>query len=110
MLSNNELATLYVLTCPLLARKGLTRHLDIENKTLDVRRVRRDMRPYSHGERLLVGVAISLWNDTAKINLYELGCTLSVSNIGVVVAALQIAAGYGDLGHLVASAMGANNA
>jgi hypothetical protein len=89
----NELATLYVLRCPLLMHKQLWRLLDVDRKTLDIRRLKREIRPYSHGEQLLALVAVSLWSEIGKINLYEMVCTLSSNNLAVVVTALRIAGG-----------------
>lgn len=92
-MSGNEMVTLYVLRCPLLRRSGLDALLDIERKTLNIPRIKRVIRPWSHGEQLLVMVALSLWNSEGKINLYELACTLSSNNMRVVVTALRIASG-----------------
>lgn len=92
-MSGNEMATLYVLRCPLLRSKGISRHLKLDPATLNIPAIKRDMRGWSHGEQLLVRVALSLWNSDHKLNLYELVCTLSSNNVEILLTAIRIADG-----------------
>ena len=98
MTSNAEFAAAaYVLRAPVLAdRTG--EYVDEERQSIDFDQLLEDSGTWSGGERLLVRVALDMWNGLGQATLGQVVNTLDDGNLQIVLDAICIRRGLMALG------------
>ncbi len=85
---------LHILSAPLFERKGVWAFVDLKTCTFHYKRMLRRCRVFSSGEYLLLQVAASLFNEDAKVNLWDLVNRLDDTNLKLVLDAIAISRGW----------------
>ncbi len=92
--ADRELWAVLVALEPLDDRKG--RYLDLQRRTFDAEGLL--AQPWSSGERVLVEVAASLWND-GKVDLGYIACAIGGRHFQAIIDALAVRSGHSIASH-----------
>ena len=82
----------YLLSAPCIA-SGAAPFVDVRRQSIDWTGLKRAGRVWSHGARLLVGLANNLWNSTGRVCVRELVDTLDAENFARVLRAIELSRG-----------------
>ena len=87
-------SALYLLTSPVLLRKGVMQYVDFSRCTIDVPRLRRLSEPWSSGERAMLRAACDLFNSGGNLGLATLLHSLDSGNLRRVLEAIEMRRGW----------------
>lgn len=87
-------SALYLLTSPMLMRKGVMGCVDFGRCTIDVPRLRRVSEPWSSGERAMLRAACDLFNGGGNLGLAVLFHSLDDDNLRRVLEAIEMRCGW----------------
>jgi hypothetical protein len=103
-LDNERAAVVRLFETPLLGGKnGNGRYYDWSTNRFDASALRRDMGPWSSGERIMAALALELWGYPLKrvrdrFSVLRCAATLDSGNLQACVEAIAIRGGWLDLG------------
>lgn len=86
---------LHILGCPLLERKGVWAFVDLDKRSFHYEQMLKVCGAFSSGEFALLEVAVSLFNEDHKVNLWQLVNGLDDLNLRLVIEAIRISRGWG---------------
>lgn len=99
-------STVHSMQAPaLLGKDMLASYVDFDRRSIDWERIAEESPRWSHGEKLLIGVAWDMWRGRGETALWDLVGTLDAANLAHVITTVQIRRGLARFDGTTAGAL-----